>query len=260
MTRGSAAVAWPEAPAPGPILILAALDEELAALRRMTAVARRVTIDRCPADLGRIEGVPVILATTGAGAGRASRGATAILDRLPASRVIVIGLSGGLTPSLEAGRLLVGRDVVERGVAAPPPDAAWIERTLLKTGATPATFVSSREILCTAGAKAKAREDLGPGAIAAVDLESAAFARAAAARGIPYLALRAISDTAEESLPLDFNNLRGADGSVDRRRVALRALLHPAVIPRLWRLRGRAALCSENLARAVRALLAGSAP
>jgi adenosylhomocysteine nucleosidase len=260
MTRGSAALARSLAPAPGPILILAALQGELAVLRRMTVVARRLTIDRCPASLGRLEGVPVILASTGDGAGRASRGATAILDRLPASRVIVVGLSGGLTPSLEAGRLLVGRDVIEGGVAAPPPDAAWIDRAILRTGATPATLVSSRQILCTAGAKTKAREDLESGAIAAVDLESAAFARAAAARGIPYLALRAISDTAEESLPLDFNRLRGADGSVDRLRVAIRALLRPALIPRLWRLRGRAALCSENLARAVRALLAGGAP
>jgi adenosylhomocysteine nucleosidase len=226
----------------------------------MTVVARRLRIDRCPAALGRLEGVPVILASTGDGAARASRGAASILDRLPAGRVIVVGLCGGLTPSLEAGRLLVGRDVVEGGVAAPAPDASWIERTVHRTGATPATFLSSRDILCSAGAKARARADLAAGSIAAVDLETASFARAAAARGVPYIAIRAVSDTAEESLPLDFNSFRGPDGSVDPLRVAIRAILRPSVVPGLWRLRGRAELCSGNLARAVRALLAEGAP
>jgi hypothetical protein len=46
---------------------------------------------------------------------------------------------------------------------------------------------------------------------------------------------------------------------VDRRRVAIAALLHPTLIPHLWRLRRRVLLGSANLAWAVRALLDGGA-
>src|SRR5207245_3827596 len=42
------------------------------------------------------------------------------------------------------------------------------------------------------------------GAIA-VDLESAAIARAAHVVGVPFLLVRAVSDRADEGLPMDFN-------------------------------------------------------
>jgi hypothetical protein len=81
-----------------------------------------------------------------------------------------------------------------------------------------------------------------------VDLESATYARIAGSRGLDWLVARAVSDTAEEKLPLDFNRYRDARGAVRRGRVALYALRHPSVIPRLLGLGRRVADCAGRLA------------
>jgi len=239
------------------VLILAALPEEIAPLAREMKITRRVDAGRCRAALGRLQGVPVILATTGDGAANAARGVHDLFDRLPVGGMIIAGVAGALSPALAPGRVLIAREVVEGGRPLPPPDKRWMERALRETGAEAATFVSSSTILGTSAAKAAAYAVLTREGAASVDLESATFAREAASRGVPYVALRAITDAADESLPLDFNAFRDRTGAVDRRRVALAAALHPSLIPALWRLRGRVALCSSNLARAVRAILAG---
>jgi adenosylhomocysteine nucleosidase len=241
------------------IAILAAMPEELAPLRAMTKETERLQIERCEVVVGRLEGREVILACTGDGAANAARGAAAVLDRFPVDAVVIVGVAGGLSPALETGRLLAASAVMEDGMPLPPPDAAWRERAVRHAEALPATFVSSRDLLCTARSKAEAYARLPRGIAAAVDLESAAFARAAADRHLPYLALRAVVDAAGETLPLDFNALRDADGAIDRRRVALRAITRPTLIAPLLRMRRRVGRCSGRLGLAVRLILAGGA-
>jgi hypothetical protein len=73
---------------------------------------------------------------------------------------------------------------------------------------------------------------------------------------VPFVVVRAVGDTASETLPLDFNRCRDASGRIRRSRVVGRSLLRPGVLPSLWRLRRRVALCAENLARVVPQLLA----
>ena len=68
-------------------------------------------------------------------------------------------------------------------------------------------------------------------------------------------AVRAVCDTVEEDLPLDFNRYRDASGRLDRLYVARAALLRPGLIVPLWRLRRRVALCSENLAVSIHRVL-----
>ena len=90
-----------------------------------------------------------------------------------------------------------------------------------------------------------------------MDLESAACAEAAAARGIPYLVLRSVCDPAEEDLPFDLNHCRDRAGGVRRVRVMSRALLHPSYVGGLWVLRQRVARGSHRIAGLVQALLNG---
>jgi adenosylhomocysteine nucleosidase len=243
--------------AAGTVAILAALDRELAGLLARVEPIRKWREGRLRACFGRLAGMPVILASTGDGAANARKGARALLERFPVERVMVVGVAGALSPSLEPGRVLAAREVLEEGIPAPPPDPVWLRRALRRTGAAPASLLCTPDLLCTAQAKADLLASLPAGAVAAVDLETAAFARAAAERGLPYLALRAVSDAAEESLPLDFNALRDATGAVDSFRVALAALRRPSLAVPLWRLRGRVEWCAENLARASGAVLAG---
>ena len=89
-------------------------------------------------------------------------------------------------------------------------------------------------VAVTAAEKHELRRRTGA---AAVDMESAAILQRARECNLPFTAVRAVSDTADQDLPLDFNLYRDARGRFSRGRIALAALRRPfAAIPGLARL------------------------
>ncbi len=86
----------------------------------------------------------------------------------------------------------------------------------------------------------------------AVDLESAAVARAAARRRIPFAALRAVADPAGRPLPRAALAALDHQGRVGLLRVALTALANPAEFPLLLALARDAARARAALLRRVR--------
>jgi adenosylhomocysteine nucleosidase len=86
-----------------------------------------------------------------------------------------------------------------------------------------------------------------PGAIA-MDMESAGAARVAESAGVPWLAVRAITDGVSDPFPLPFDRYVGVTGEPNRARIALAALAHPRSIPGVWRLGQRSARAAGNLA------------
>jgi hypothetical protein len=86
-------------------------------------------------------------------------------------------------------------------------------------------------------------------------MESAAWARAASRSGVPYVVLRAVTDTAAESLPAFLSACVGTDGGIRRGAVAVRALFRPASWPALVGMRRRARDGAAAVAAAVARLL-----
>lgn len=254
-----AAVGAEEAAPVEPTAILAAMPRELATLRSRLVACNTRRVAGLRVTSGRLGRTPVWVAATGDGATRAALGARELLSRLPARRIVIVGVSGGLDRSLTPGAVVVASRVVRDGSPLPAPDAEWLGRAVA-LGLREATLVTSGEIACTARAKSSLLAELGGeeklGA-AAVDLETAAFAVVAAEHGLAYLALRAISDTADEDLPFDLNRYRDPQGGVVPLRVALHSAVRPDHIAPLWRLRRRVALCADRLADAVGELLSG---
>jgi len=83
---------------------------------------------------------------------------------------------------------------------------------------------------------------------AAVDMESAAIARKAQEWRVPFYAIRAVSDTAGDDMPLDFNAYRSSDGRFSRTRIALAALARPVTrVPALLRLDRNCRIAAESL-------------
>jgi adenosylhomocysteine nucleosidase len=226
--------------------IVAPLAAELAAVRAETALERTVG----GLAFGRFGGAPVVLAATGDGARSAARGLAAVLDAVPVGRLLVLGVAGGLSPDLATGDLVAARRVVEDGREVAAADPAWLAAAVAG-GAIPGTALSTGRILVTPEEKRAAWRGLGgsPLGPATVDLESAAYARVAAGRGIPLLVVRAVIDAAGETLPLDFNRCRAGEGGVDGARVVGRALLRPRVWGALADLRRRLRRSALGLAR-----------
>ena len=133
--------------------------------------------------------------------------------------MISTGLCGALDPALRLGDVVVsGKAHIEVGMGA----RAQFVRGAVHTIA---------HVAVTAAEKRTLRNQTGA---VAVDMESAAVERKAAEWNVPYWCIRAVSDRAGDTLPLDFNRYRNARGDFSRTRIALAATARPfTVMPQL---------------------------
>ncbi len=240
----------------GPTAVVAALPEELSGILSRTRDAKTVRVGRRRVVCGRLGRAPVVVLATGDGRQAARDGLTALLEAAPVGAVLAIGIGGGLTPALEPGSLVVARRVLD-GRSSIEADPAWLGRAARVSGATIGVCVTTPRILARSAEKRAAARAIGEAVPATVDLESWAYAQAAAEHGVPFLAVRAVSDAAWEDLPLDFNAFLGPRGGVSRLRVVAHAIAHPRSIPDLVRVRRRVGACADRLAAFVVGLLDG---
>ena len=232
--------ARPDAPA----LVVAALPEELSPFaRRLRLAAERAEGLRVLRT--RAPGPTLLLAVTGDGPANAARHAARLCRRYRPSALVGVGVAGALTPTLAPFDLVVSAAVRNGSADAPWPDEALLARATA-AGAIPGTLVSSGAPVVSAAGKRRLAE--GAGEVAAVDMESAAWARAAAAAGIPFVVVRAIADGAAEDLPAYLADCLGSDGGIRRSAVVARALASPGSIPALLALRRRVVRCAGRLA------------
>lgn len=245
------------------LLLLAPLRREAAALERSLEAPRCHTPPAGLQELvtGRLAGRRVALAVTGDGPVRAQAGIAAALRAVRPRRLLAFGVAGALSPGLTVGELVWARRVIGPGgrilepTLPPQPDlppgtpgrvngprlGAVITRGRLVT-----TPVARAELLHRIPGRATGRDEA-----VVVDLESSHFATAAEAAGIPWIVLRAVSDTADDTLPAYLERCRDAGGSVRNGRVVIHALARPWTFPSLLLLGRRVQTCSRRLAMAV---------
>jgi nucleoside phosphorylase len=173
--------------------------------------------------------------------------------------LIVCGFAGGLAPAAEAGDLVLATSVLHStggDSPAPTPDPDLL--ALATSLAIPGVAIRSGPLLTYDRIVTTSVEKRGlaqaSGALA-VDMETLGAIGVAQDRGVPWLAVRAVSDSVDDDFPLDFNLIADANGDVDRGRVVRAALAHPRSIPGLIRLGRRSALAAGNLAAFLESLL-----
>jgi adenosylhomocysteine nucleosidase len=231
-----------------PVAIVAGVPEELAGVRRALTGARELSFGSRRAWRGRFGGLDVVLAVAGDGAPRARRVLDGLLTEVACGAVVGIGVAGGLTRDLAAGALVAAREV-RAGAAMSRPDPAFV-RAAVAAGACEAIALSIPGLAANPDEKAALAASCA-GSPAIVDLESAAWAREASVRGLPFGILRVVSDSWDEELPDFILRSQRDDGSVDRGRVAVRAIVVPSRVPALLKLSRRVREASAHLARAL---------
>lgn len=192
---------------------------------------------------------------TGDGANLAAKGLEQFLAAFDLRAVIAIGIAGGLSDDLEVGSVVAASRVTTEAGEAPEPDSTLLATSGTLEGVRLGSVLSHAEIAIDPMAKARLWQQIGGGEAAVVDLESASYARVAAAHRVPYLVLRAVSDSYDEALPLDFNRFRKPDGGSDRGQVLRYSLRHPSIVPELMQLRERLRHCAGRLADLVEEVL-----
>ena len=184
----------------------------------------------CLAVFAAADRPPAHCAGIGAGAAReASRaliaeGCTALLS---------LGTAGGLDPALNAGAVVIADRIVAadgRSFATSRPWRKALVESVTEAGGTVsvAPIAGSDEMVTSVEAKQDLRRRTGS---VAVDMESVGVAEVAAEAGLPFLALRAVADTAGRSVPAWVLRGVGADGVLRPLAVATGLLARPWALP-----------------------------
>lgn len=225
-------------PASGKIAIIAALERELRPLTRGWPASVR---ENAGYRIRIFESKYCVVICGGIGPEAARCAAeAAIADYRPAS-IISAGFAGALTASLKAGDVVIPRQVID--VA----DGSRFDTGAGKGKLLSFTEVASREQKAKL-AKAYDAE--------AVDMEAAAVARCAQIHGVKFLAVKAISDEVNVSLPEMSKFI--ADARIRMGSFLAFMAVRPWLWPGLFRLARNTAKASRALCQALQPY-AGSA-
>ena len=212
------------------ILILTAVELEARAL------ARQLELPAIPSFPFPVFGRGTVrLAPIGLRAGRLSARWPSLRAGLEQPLVISAGVCGALSPELRAGDLVLPESVI--GPAAEwlnVTPTAYARATGLAPGARGGTLTTAGDVVATAEAKAALFAQTGA---VAVDMESSLILTHAAGAGCPALVVRAVSDTAGESLPPELIELVDEDGRLRTARALSLAVTRPRLVPRALALR-----------------------
>jgi nucleoside phosphorylase len=257
------------------ILVLAALEDEVSALVRHAGLVRspspptvRVYRDR---QGGRRGGLPcdLVVALSGTGAARAAATAEWAISEFKPWACLATGFAGGCRGDLAPGAVVLANEVAlvqwrgEEDATATDtapllPDAALFaaaRRAASSAGLRPAEgrLVTVPAAAATARQKFRLADKFGA---AAADMESYHYGAVAARSPVPFVAARAVVDTAPTDLP-EFVTQLGDGPAPTRLGLALRHLARsPAGLPALVRL-GRAAVrARDSISRFVPAFAA----
>ena len=154
------------------------------------------------------------------------------------------GVAGSLRATYRVGEVFVAREVMElesgRTIAANRELVEAAERRGIRLAER---LLSSANMVV----KAEGKNRLGRMA-EAVEMESFAVLTEAAVRKIPGVAIRAISDGADQDLPMDFSGVLDDEGRVQASKVVRSLARAPHKLPALLRLGRNTRLAATKLA------------
>jgi adenosylhomocysteine nucleosidase len=142
-----------------------------------------------------------LLQISGIGAKRAHLAARTLLEK-GATSLLSWGSAGGLIPGLSPGSLVLPKNIIAVDGSVYPVDATWRESLYaqLKEKVNLHEGLLAESIIVVTRPEEKVTLFQQTGAIA-VDMESAAVAAEAQQAGVPFMAIRAVADPADITLP-----------------------------------------------------------
>lgn len=191
-----------------------------------------------------------LLAVSGMGGVRAGIAAHKLVDA-GARRLVSFGLAGGLDPALKAGAVILPDCLGSAAGRRLGTLTAWCEQVRGALAHPPCRglLLSTDAPIATPAGKAAAFRETG--AVAA-DMESLGVADAAAARGLPFIAVRVIVDTAGDELPAAVT-AANRDGQVSLARLMGGLAAAPWDLVAIIRLAQRYRTAARSLESAARA-------
>jgi len=231
------------------IAILAAVSEEIAGIKQAMNISDRIRLGKSEAWPGKWQGNHIVLVRTGVGKQRAAEAALKTIEQFSPERLLSIGYAGGLVANLEVGDMIVADRIVDvQSSAEFVPDPQWLQRAQKAPAPKSGKIVSGK--LVTADKvihSPKDKKELGESFSAeAVEMETAAIAKVVAEKNLPFLSVRAISDSVEQEV-LDSSSFLGGDGEISKLKAGWYVLTHPGSIASALSLRSQTQQATRNL-------------
>ena len=222
------------------LAILSALAEEQQGIFEQLEQPRRVQHAGREFGLGVWYGQPVVLALSRIGKVAAATTATALIEKFQVSRIVFTGVAGGVGEGVQVGDVVVARDFIQHDMNAAPLfptfeiplygqarfacdpalTAMLLQATTAGISCASSLFslnaskpqvhhglVASGDRFVSAATEVQRLQAVlrGVGHEAlAVEMEGAAVAQVCHDYGIPFAAMRTISDRADDSAHMDF--------------------------------------------------------
>ena len=235
------------------ILILGALREEINQIRRRMTVNDQFKAGHADVWSGNWEGANIVLARTGMGKNCALSAFDEILKTVRPSLVLSIGYAGGLGFKLKIGDLVIADSIIELSSnnsyvnkhAVSQQQLALLEKLdlpkniLIHRG----TLITVNQVICDSVVK----KELGSRYNAlAVDMETSALITHATKKKIPFISIRSISDTVEQSL-VDMSSFISDDGEVSKIKAGWYIATHPNMVKKFISFRDQSQKATSNM-------------
>ena len=167
------------------------------------------------------------------GGGDQARLAADLERSAPEARAILsFGIAGGLSPNLKAGDVCVGNGVVLPSGERLSTDPAWTAAIARRLNVATASIAGADRPLADLSGKATLLARTGA---VVVDMETHVAAQAAHTHGLPFAALRVVTDAADRGLPHAATVGMRADGKIDLAAILLSLARDPAQLVGLIR-------------------------
>jgi adenosylhomocysteine nucleosidase len=208
-----------------PVAIVAAMDEELAAVLALMPDEHKVVVAGREFWQGHLHGHEVVAVLARIGKVAAATTAAVLIERFQVGRIVFTGVAGGLGPGVQVGDVVVASEFLQHDMDASPifprhqvplygrsrfpSDPAMAEalceaaRRALPQASVHHGLVISGDRFVSTTAEAQALQAELPEALA-VEMEGAAFAQVCHDFGVPFAAVRTISDRADDAAHGDF--------------------------------------------------------
>ena len=236
---------------PAPVAIVAAMHEELGALLALMPDEQRVRVAGRDFWVGHLHGRPVVAVLSRIGKVAAAITATVLLERFGARAIVFTGVAGGLAPGVNVGDVVVATQLLQHDLDASPIFPKYevplmgLSRFAADTAIGDALAAVARETLrdpvalvgreavaefglhspkvhrgllvsgdrfVSTTAESAALQRALPDALA-VEMEGASVAQVCHDYGVPFAAMRTISDRADDAAHGDFSRFVAAVAS-----------------------------------------------
>lgn len=206
------------------VAIIGAMEQEIELLKNRLEAAETFRLGAFEAYRGRLAGKTVVLARSGIGKVNAAVATAWVVNQFTPDAVVNTGSAGGLGKGLKVGDVVIGLETAHHDVdvtafgytwgQVPQLPARYAADAALAAAATEAAqafegavvvqglVVSGDQFVHSSDKVAEIRSRFE--GVQAVEMEAAAIAQSCHQLGVPFVVVRAVSDSADEKAGISF--------------------------------------------------------